>query len=265
MYPILFEYGPFLIPAWHAFYVFGAFAAYFSFIYSAKKFYPELDKRDLAFVYIYAYLGGYFGARLLSIFIDEPYIKGFVDTLLALSRIGPMTFYGGFIGAVLCGYIFVYFRRLPPAKLLDLAVPSSFVALALGRVGCFLNGDDYGKAIPLSPGESPPWWAVNFPNLEDSIYRYPVQLIATISVSILVLFVFLNFKRIKNIAGPGSVASVTAIGYGVLRFMNEFLRGDPRGWVIEGVLSPSQFISLIIILFSGAYLVYKKHLTPPPN
>lgn len=247
MHPILFEWGDFFLPAWHTMYVLGAIAAYYLMDYLAVKNYPNLlDRKEISNLYIASYLGGYFGARFLSIIIEEDYSEGIGYILQSLFSFGAMTFYGGFIGAFLVGYIFIVIRKNPAGPVLDVTLPSGFLALAIGRIGCFLNGDDFGKPIPPEAGA--PWWGVTFPNLKDGLLRYPTQLFETLIVGFMVLVLVYNFKAIVTRLGSGRVAGLSVLGYGIHRFFNEYLRGDERGWVIENVLSPSQFISIFLIL-----------------
>ena len=98
MYPILFEWGSFVLPAWHTFFVLGAIAAYVLFVYLRKWFSPEIEEHQLANIYAIGYIGGYFGARLFSIVNDQPEIKSAGEFVSALLTLGPMTFYGGFVG-----------------------------------------------------------------------------------------------------------------------------------------------------------------------
>ena len=49
---------------------------------------------------------------------------------------------------------------------------------------------------------------------------------------------------------------VYTIGYGIWRFALEYLRADDRGALIPGV-TPSQFISIILVLIGVGMIVYK--------
>ena len=246
MFPILFELGPIAIPAWHTFYLLGAIAAYYVLVKSAPKLAPNVPESQLNTLYIICYLGGYFGARLLSIFVDELQITGFVDTFLALFRLGPMTFYGGAIGCALCGYVYVRWRRLPFAEIYDISIPAGLIALGLGRIGCFLNGDDFGKAVSFE--DVAPWWSVTFPNLRDGVPRYPVQLISTV-MAFLIAGLALKFAgKWRSFVGIGGVGMIATAAYANYRFLIEFWRGDPRGSVLGGLLTTSQFVSVCVLI-----------------
>ncbi len=251
MYPILLDWGPVVIPAWHAFYVLGALAAFWLLTKLGRLHDSQIERRDLARLYVICYVLGYFGARLLSVLVEESQVEGFADTVAALFRFGPMTFYGGAIGAFIGGTVYVIVRRLPFGRLVDLGIPAGLLALALGRVGCFLNGDDYGKAAPLAEGHAP-FWSVTFPNLNDGIARYPVQLMESGLVLLLVLILCHWFVRIRLAFRPGAVGFFGIVAYANLRFVLEFLRDDFRGFAFGTWLSTSQFVSLVVLLICGS-------------
>jgi phosphatidylglycerol:prolipoprotein diacylglycerol transferase len=74
---------------------------------------------------------------------------------------GGLVVYGSMIGGFLGGVIFVTRQRLPILALADLVAPSVMVGLAIGRVGCLLNGCCFGGLCePTSPFYS---LAVTFP------------------------------------------------------------------------------------------------------
>jgi phosphatidylglycerol:prolipoprotein diacylglycerol transferase len=248
MLPILFNSPYIIIPAWHTFYMLGAIAAFFTMKRLARAHCPNLQHQFISQLFTIAYISGYFGARIFSIFVDEGNLTTAWDRLAALGRFGPMTFYGGFIGAIVMGSIFVLAKRKPLSDLLDISVPAGMIGLGIGRIGCFLNGDDFGLPVPTELSANPPWWSVTFPNLEDGVARYPVQLMETALVFLLAFIIMKNYASIRGRFGPGSVGISTIIGYGIIRFGLEYLRGDERGWVVEDVLSPSQLVSIVLVV-----------------
>ncbi|TWW10831.1 prolipoprotein diacylglyceryl transferase [Planctomyces bekefii] len=256
MYPILVDWGPVVLPAWHTMYVVGAIAAMAIFLWASQRLMPEVLTSKLTTLYAICYVFAYLGARLLSIFIEESEVIGITETLAALLRFGPMTFYGGAIAAYLVGTIYAIAQKLPFATLNDAGLPAGLVALALGRIGCFLNGDDYGKAVPLHPGDTPPWWAVTFPNLQDGIARYPVQIFESMAVACLAVALIVWTPRLRHEFRAGAVGYIAIIGYALLRFLLEFLRDDFRGFPFGNWMSTSQFISLVILVVAGLSIPY---------
>ncbi len=258
MYPILVDWGPFFLPAWHVFFVLGAFAAYFYLLKMRRASAPEISEADLAWTYAFGYVGGYAGARLLTIAVNErATINSVADIIRQLFTFGAMTFYGGLIGAVVLAWLYARWRRLNAWALLDLAMPAGILGLAVGRIGCFLNGDDYGRPTALQ-GVAAPWWSVRFPNLDDHIARVPVQLLeAFVALAIVFVCVLLTKQRRWHWR-RGSIGLLAMLTYAASRFLLEFLRGDPdRGYILIDWLSTSQFISLLII-FIGFLLISRR-------
>ncbi len=255
MYPILIDLGPIFLPAWHAFFVLGAFAAYFYMLRMRPRVAPEISETNLAVTFVFGYVGGYFGARALSILTNElATVNSTVDFLRQLLTFGAMTFYGGFIGSALFAWSYARFRRLNIWALLDLALPAGILGLAVGRIGCFLNGDDYGRATSAQ-GAAAPWWSVVFPNLGDGVARIPVQLLE-MGVGAVIAFgcvVYACQRRFR--VGRGYVGLAAAASYAVARFFLEFWRGDPgRGTLLVPFLSTSQTISIAVLL--GALAIF---------
>jgi phosphatidylglycerol:prolipoprotein diacylglycerol transferase len=122
-------------------------------------------------------------------------------------------------------------------------MPSILMGVGIGRIGCFLNGDDYGIAIKNQI--NPSIFALKFPNLGDGLYRYPVQLWEAFTCFFLVFLCWLNRGQLKK--HPGLVGTFSILGYGSSRFWIEFFRGDDRGLVILSYFSPAQVVSLGII------------------
>lgn len=97
-------------------------------------------------------LGGMAGAKLLWVFEhlgEEPALD------LILSR-GGMSWFGGLTGGVLAGLAVMQWKRLPKAAVLAAATPALAIGHMIGRIGCFLVGDDYGRPTDLP-------WGVAFP------------------------------------------------------------------------------------------------------
>lgn len=251
MYPILIDWGPVFLPAWHVLFVLGAIAAYFYMLKMRSAVAPEITEGQLAGLYVAGYVGGYFGARLLTIVVNErATVDSFGALISQLFTFGAMTFYGGLIGTAMFATIYALVRTLNPWALLDLCVPAGILGLAVGRIGCFLNGDDFGRPTELQ-GASAPWWSVTFPNLQDGVARVPVQLIeAAVALAIVVICVSLTKQR-RLRWRRGQIGLFALLTYAASRFFLEFLRGDgDRGYIAIEWLSTSQFISLLIILIS---------------
>ena len=172
-------------------------------------------------------------------------------------------FYGGFIGALFACAIF--FRRhpeLPFWPTADLCGPAIALGQAIGRIGCFMAGDDYGRPTDLP-------WGIAFTDLDAAriggaplgVKLHPVQLYE--SVVCLVLFAFLvRVSRRKRF--DGEVILAYTLLYAMARFALELFRGDvDRGFVAHGLLSTSQFIALVLGSATIAVWLVRRRKTLP--
>jgi phosphatidylglycerol:prolipoprotein diacylglycerol transferase len=253
MYPILFSSGDFVIPSWHMCFLLAALAALYSLHLMALRSPSSagLHPGHLNTLFFWAYCGAYLGARLLSVVIEQPEIVGWWSIVLSCFTLGPLTFFGGVIGGALAAGLYGWQQRLSLYSLCDLMIPPLFLALAIGRIGCFLNGDDYGLVVPLGPAHSAPWWAVQFPSHQEAVFRYPVQLWESAAALMIFIIAYRNQGRVAAYHRPGLLGLGTLLAYCMVRFVIEFWRDDPRGWLFVPALSTSQGISLIVFLGGG--------------
>lgn len=162
---------------------------------------------------------------------------------------GGMVFYGGLIGACVSAYIYMRLMKLDVAEYSDTLVPCIPLFHVFGRIGCFLSGCCYGI-------ESEFGFTYHYSMLENvnGVCRLPIQLIESAENLILfILFMVLLFKC-RNIK-HGILIWIYGMLYPVIRFINEFFRGDfeERGYF--GIFSTSQWISIILFVFSVVMLI----------
>ena len=141
MYPILLDWQGIVLPTWYVCFLLAALAA----LWAALKLQPRVwpgSGKDLINLYLICYLSGYLGARLLSLGIDDP-CRGW-DCAAQLLQLGSLTLYGGVLLAFGLGFVYVRAKKLPLREVLDCLVPALLLGVCVGRIGCFLNGDDYG-------------------------------------------------------------------------------------------------------------------------
>lgn len=234
IYPVLFRIGTFEVTS------FGAMVAIAALV-GLSMFKRELRRSglpDTAWdVGVVGIVGGLAGAKLLWIaehFGEEP----FAD--LILSR-GGMSWFGGFAGGLLAGIIVMRHRRLPLTAVLAAAVPALVVGHAIGRVGCFLVGDDYGR-----PSELP--WAVAFPEgLPPTAVRvHPTQLYE--ALALLPIAAMVNRWR-RQRRPDRFILGWYLVSAGALRFLIEFVRVNER---VAGPLTVAHLASLAVIA-AGAF------------
>jgi phosphatidylglycerol:prolipoprotein diacylglycerol transferase len=202
-----------------------------------------------------AIAGAIIGAKALMVLRDLPEYLSTPSDLLSLSVLTSAgDFYGGFIGALVASVWF--FRRHPSVpfwQTADLCGPAIALGQAIGRIGCLMAGDDYGR-----PTRMP--WAVTFTDPDAAsiggaplgVPLHPVQ--AYESIVCAALFVIL-IRLLSRKRFDGEVILVYTALYAIARFVLEFFRGDAdRGFVV-GWVSTSQFIAAILGLAAIALLV----------
>jgi phosphatidylglycerol:prolipoprotein diacylglycerol transferase len=248
----LFELFGLAFPSWFVLFFLAMAALYLTAVSLARLLPDRRVVQSAPTLFIAAYLSGWFSARLLSILVEEAEpLQGVSDLLARLFSFGGMTFYGGALGAAAALFAVVWMRRLPAKPIFDIGMISGLVALGIGRIGCFLNGCDYGK--PLLPnGGNAPWWAHENPILHDAAARYPTQLEETVfSIALATLGAFL-FRRVlrtpKAALRPGFIGAWLLLLSAGHRFLNEMFRDDPRGLFPGTPLSTSQGIALVLMV-----------------
>jgi phosphatidylglycerol:prolipoprotein diacylglycerol transferase len=119
---------------------------------------------------LYALVAGVVGAR---IFYVIHYFDRFRDDLASVFAIwqGGLELLGGVLAAIIVVVLYVRYHKLPVRRCLDILAIGLMLALAFGRIGCFLNGCCFGRPTDLP-------WAVRFPY---GSYAYKSQISADAS------------------------------------------------------------------------------------
>jgi phosphatidylglycerol:prolipoprotein diacylglycerol transferase len=111
-------------------------------------------------------VGGIVGARLFFVLQYWHLLQGdtwrqTLGNLFSIDK-GGLVVYGSLVGGAVAFFAFCRHYRFPPLPLADLVAPSLALGLALGRVGCLLNGCCFGGTCDHAwavtfPAESPPY------------------------------------------------------------------------------------------------------------
>jgi phosphatidylglycerol:prolipoprotein diacylglycerol transferase len=210
---------------------------------------PDLVS-DLAF---WLLMWGFVGARVLFVITRWDYFMANPADIFKVWE-GGLVFFGGLIAATI--YAFLYFKKhkLSPWRMIDILSPGLVVAHAFGRLGCMSAGCCYGKPT----GE--PWGIKLYSDLVDEPLRgiplHPTQLYESACLFILFGGMLYIFKHKKF---DGQVGLTYFMLYPIIRSIIEIYRGDTiRGFIIEDVLSTSQFISILVFL--GALVVLLRRM-----
>jgi len=204
-----------------------------------------VDRNQVSDLTFYVILAAIIGSRLFYVIVEH---ERFVREPLAVFRIweGGLVFYGGLLGCIAVSWWYTHRHGWSLARTADLFMPGVALGHAMGRLGCLMAGCCYGR-----PVSGDPWWALTFPANEHGlapvgIPLYPTQLLE--SLAELFIFGLLIWRR-RHQRFAGQVFLLYLISYAILRSLLEILRGDQvRGFVVPGILSVAQMMSLVVIL-----------------
>ena len=236
MYPVLFRIGSFEVTSFGV--LLGVAALVGIWIYGRELERSGLPQ-DAVNAAIAGMVGGLIGAKVLwtAEFSGQQPI-----TELLFSR-GGLSWFGGFVGGVGTGLGMLGRKRIPIVQALAAATPALAVGHAIGRIGCFLVGDDYGL-----PSDLP--WAVAFPEglPPTSVPVHPTQLYEAAALGILA-WMLIRWRR----AGVDDriVLGRYFLLAGSIRFVIEFVRVNLR---VLGPLTLAQLISLALLVV-GLWLI----------
>ena len=179
---------PYVIPGWPYLTTFGVMMVAGVFVgatMTGRSLEPRGFTRDDGFsLAMWGLVGGILGAKLW--FVAENVARD-GDLMSSLFSRGGLTWFGGFVGGLLFGVIGARKLKIPLATAFNAVAPGLAVGQALGRVGCFLVGDDWGK-----PSDVP--WAVAFPKGIDPV-KHPVHPTQLYEVVCLLPVAWLLWKR----------------------------------------------------------------------
>jgi phosphatidylglycerol:prolipoprotein diacylglycerol transferase len=214
------------------------------------------------------FLWGIVGARLFYVIeYHEQFFGGgrsWLDSLKAVLNVaaGGLVVFGALPTAGLAAWRFASRRGLSLPRLADCIAPGLLVGLALGRIGCFLNGCCYGGPCDLPwavrfPPESPPWLDQAARGLLPaapaagarpwSLPVHPAQLYASIDAAILAAFAVCSTPLFRR---DGAVFALVLTLHPISRLLLEAIRVDEPP-ALGTPFSISQLVSLVLLALAG--------------
>lgn len=188
------------------------------------------------------FMAGVLGGRLGYFLFYSP--GTFITDPLQVFKVwdGGMSIHGGVLAVIIYGLIWCRFKQQSFIKLVDTFILPLCLALFLGRLANFVNGELVGRVNPAG-------WGVIFPNVDEAI-RYPSQLFeAAKNLLMAAVFTVLLWRRVK--LQPGTFLGLFLIMYGVLRFSIEYIR-EPE--IYLGPLTMGQALCTIMVLLGVGLL-----------
>jgi len=221
----------------------------------------------------------------LAAIVDDPF-------LLIKVWEGGMASHGGILGLVVFSWVYARRAGVSWTGLGDGLCLAAPIGLFCGRLANFINGELYGRAtsvpwavkFPLALGEESPavqaaaWQACErvspvmldgtMAGLLDAVRTYPAvaaelgeyltsrhpsQVYAALLEGLL-LFVILLAVRLRWKDAPhGMLTAIFFGGYAVFRIIGEFFREPDAAWVVEGLVTRGQFLSLFMLVAAALF------------
>ena len=262
MYPILFQFGSFTISSFGVMMVIAFLLGnYLLRIDVVAEGYDAIIADDIIFR---AAIGGILGAKFYYLIENIPTgqaadnINGLINIIAGIFTLNGeriafgiqnfgagLVFLGGLVGGMAAVSWYIYRNNLNWFKIADLAAPFLVLGHGIGRIGCFLVGDDYGIPTNLP-------WAIAFPNglPPTNIAVHPTQLYEMSAYFI--IFFYLRYRK-RNQTFSGEIIFEYLFLGGISRFMVDFIRTNTK--YIFG-LSGAQYLSILMMAI-GAYQLWK--------
>ena len=197
-----------------------------------------------------AAIGGIVGAKVYYAILYHSWAELF-------SRAG-LVWYGGMIGGTLACTFVIVRSRADFLTAADAMAPAMAIGYALGRIGCFLVGDDYG-----APTNG--WWGIAFPKgsppttafslrefgvrvnqsiPDDAVLKvHPTQIYESLSAFVM----FLILMRVESRPHrKGTALALMLVLLGIERFLVEIVRAKDDRFL--GPFTVAQLISVIIVI-----------------
>jgi phosphatidylglycerol---prolipoprotein diacylglyceryl transferase len=258
MYPVLFRFGNFEITTFGLM-MFIAFIAG-GWVLTRQFRRSGLSEELASSILMAGAIGGIVGAKIY-------YAILFRDWHLLFDRAG-LVWYGGLIGGTLAVSVLLWRKRVDYFTAADGIAPATAIGYGLGRIGCFLVGDDYGRPtnswIGIAfPKGSPPTTAESLrqfgvhvdPSIPpDQVLRvHPTQLYESASAFVIAIILFAVARRPHP---KGRVAGLFCILFGIERFLVEIVRAKDDRFL--GPFTIAQLIS-VLLLIAGFALLARRH------
>ena len=239
MYPTFFHIGDFEITSFGVLVAIGALVGLWVFSRELTRSGLPASASDAAMAGVF---GGLLGAKLLWVaehLGDEPFRD------LLFSR-GGMSWFGGLAGGVGTALIVMWRLRVPMVAALAAATPALAIGHAIGRIGCFLVGDDYGRPSALP-------WAVAFPRglPPTDVPVHPTQLYEAFALAV-VAWLLIRWRR-RRVPDTIVLGRYLVLA-GSIRFAIEFIRVNVR---VLGPFTLAHLVSLALVMIGAALLALR--------
>jgi phosphatidylglycerol:prolipoprotein diacylglycerol transferase len=250
MHPVLIEIGSFTI-RWYG--VMIATACIVGIWVAGKEAERKgLDKKIIQDFSLYAIMGAIIGAHFYYVvFGDWPRFLENPLTFFAIWQ-GGLAIHGGILGGLLVGVFYARKHHISFLKLADTFAPSLILGQAIGRIGCFLNGDAHGYPTSMP-------WGMVYPPESPAGQMFPGQAIHPTQLyeMILNLIIFgILWKVRKKMKTNGHLFLLYVMLYSIIRIFVEHFRADKLTYLSQ--ISAAQSMGILGVILSISFMLYFK-------
>jgi phosphatidylglycerol:prolipoprotein diacylglycerol transferase len=250
MHPVLIQIGP-LTLRWYGAMI--ALACVIGFWLAGKEAERKgIAKEKISDFFLYAIISAVIGARLYYIAFSEPSMLWKNPLSIFAIWQGGLAIHGAILSGLVVCLLYTRRHKINLAKFLDTLTPSLILGQAIGRIGCFFNGDAYGYPTRV------PWGLVYSPE-SPAGQMFPGQPLHPTQLyeMVLNLIIFgILWKLRKKLNVNGHLFLLYAILYSVARIFIEHFRADKLTYF--GNFSAAQTIGVIGIVLGITLMFYLK-------
>jgi len=213
---------------------------------------------------LWTMLAGIAGARIFHMIqFHENYAEASFFTLFEVWK-GGLVFYGGMIGSLVAGVVFLRMRKISVLRIIDVIAPAVPLGIAFARFGCFLNGCCFGRSC-----DSNFFLAIQDPKTLKKAFIHPTQLYSSLDAFVIFVLVVIYSRLSFRRRAHGELFALFVILYGVGRFMMESFRNDTgpvfgTGGTIAQVMSVA-FVVVALPWFAWLQMEKRKGLVGPAD
>ncbi len=197
---------------------------------------PVMTANQVEDLLFYVIIGVIAGGRLGYVLFYQPAYYLANPLQIPILWEGGMSFHGGAIGVILAFTIFAHRRNMSKVTTGDTVVLGLAPGLLLGRIANFINAELWGRPTDLPWGVVFPTEAAQYcPDVVGLCARHPSQLYEALLEGLILgaLLIWLAWRR-DALKRPGTIGGTFLAGYGIARFMVEFVRQPDAQFVSDG-------------------------------
>ena len=243
-----------LAVTWHGLMMSLGIAAAVGFtLYLARK--NDFPEEHIISPALWAIIAGILGARASHVIDEWSYYSDYPSDILLFWE-GGLGWFGGLVGGAVGGAIYAKLRHIPVGQVFDLSAPGVMLGLAIGRIGCTINGDVCGSPTSLfwgitysHPSSYPFGWGLAATSL------HPVALYELIGCLGIFILLWRLHERLKP---DGSLFFLMIALYCSVRFFLSWLRAEEMEPAVLGPLHQAHIFCLVLFIGAMAILIRRK-------